>query len=130
MDGVNSVNNNDSSRPLTLRKLKKMDEASIFNKLDMDKSGTISEEELTAAGFVKKKLIKVKEYLISRFGEEKVNNIKQNAEYFGYSTNVREIQTPKSYEEIPLGSHPNIRDARYCDKRFRTYRRTAFESLH
>lgn len=57
MDGVNSVNNNDSSRPLTLRKLKKMDEAS----------------------------------------------------------NVREIQTPKSYEEIPLGSHPNIRDARYCD---------------
>ncbi len=62
MDGVNSVNNNDSSRPLTLRKLKKMDEASIFNKLDMDKSGTISEEELTAAGFVKKKGIIIYEY--------------------------------------------------------------------
>ena len=59
MDGINSINNNDSSRPLSLKKLKKMDEASIFNKLDTDKSGTISEEELTAAGFVKKKLIKL-----------------------------------------------------------------------
>ncbi len=115
MDGINPVSNNDYSKSLTLNELKKMDETSIFNKLDTDKSGTISEEELTTAGFVKKELTRVKEYLISRFGETKINNIKQNAEYFDYGTNEREIQTPNSYEEIPLGSHSEIRDARACD---------------
>ena len=112
MDGVNSVNNNDSNMPIKLRKLKKMDEASIFNKLDTDKSGTISDEELVAAGFLKKNLIKVKEYLISRFGTEKINN---NIKYFDYKTERIDIQIIKSYDELPQGGHDGIKDARRCD---------------
>ena len=112
MDGVNSVNNNDSSKPIKLKKLKKMDEVSIFNKLDTDKSGNISDEELVAAGFLKKNLIKVKEYLISRFGTEKINN---NIKYFNYTTEPTDIQIIKSYDELPQGSHDGIKDARRCD---------------
>lgn len=39
----------------------------------------------------------------------------QHGSYFDYYSQEDSVNVPKSLEEIPLGSHDNIRDARNCD---------------
>ena len=116
MPSINPINSsNNYPQPLTLEELEKMDEPSIFNKLDKDKSGTISDEELKLAGFIKDQLYWAKNFLVNRFGREKVNNNQPGETYFDHALYTPEIKVAKSLEDIPQGSHGNIMDARGYD---------------
>jgi len=102
-------------QPLTLKQLKKMDEVSIFNKFDTNKSGTISDSEIFEQGYIGKDFDEVKQYLTEQYGQEKIVNATDENGYFQYDTWIPEATQVKSIEEIKLGSHDGIRDARGYD---------------
>ena len=112
---INPTNNEVYATQLSLSELEKMDDASIWTKLDLDGSKTISDKEINLAGFVGEKFNKVKMYLLERFGKEKVTNVSEGKEYFDYNTWTEQPRKISSYEDIPIGSHLGVRDARNCD---------------
>lgn len=113
VDKINPANMPDY-KLITLNELTKMDEASIFNKLDKDKSGTISDKELTMAGLVEENLLKAKDYLLQKFGIKKITNNTPGENYFEYSPANTKVTTAHTIDELPTrGSW--IRDARGYD---------------
>ena len=119
MGEIDSVgNNNQYTKALTkkdFKKLDKTDDANIWQKFDTDNSGTITDKELNAAGYFKEAFLNIKLYLVERFGKDKITNVEKGETYFDYGTFYQEPIIAKSIEDIPQGSHDNIRDARNCD---------------
>ena len=117
MTGINPIGPKNDPPKLTLDKLKQMDETSIFSNIDTDKNGEISDVEIKAAGFDSNELFaQAKDFLVKSFGTGKIKNShNDNVTYFSYSDYNPEIIVPQTIEEIPKGSHDNIRDARFCD---------------
>ena len=112
---INPVNEGTYITQLSLPELEKMDDTSIWTKLDTDGSKTISDKEINLAGFVGEKFNEVKMYLLERFGKEKVTNLSEGENFFDYDNWTSPITKVTSYEDIPTGSHPDVRDARNCD---------------
>lgn len=95
--------------------LDKTDDTSIWKKFDTDNSGTITDKEMNAAGYLRKAFSDLKNYLIYRFGKDKITNLQKGDIYFDYASTYEEIKIPETLEDIPLGTHENIHDARNCD---------------
>lgn len=119
MSEINSVGNNHQYTKTLSKKdykdLDKTDDASIWEKFDTDNNGTITDKELNAAGYLKQAFADIKNYLIQRFGKDKITNVEKGETYFDYGIYYQEPKVVKSINDIPLGSHNNIHDARFCD---------------
>ena len=103
-----------SIQPMKLKQLKKLDDISIFNKFDSNKSETISDNEIREQGYVGKAFDKVKQYLLKRFGQEKVVNPTDENGYFQYSSWQQELRVIKSLDELEL-RNGCCYDVRGCD---------------
>lgn len=103
-----------SIQPMKLKQLKKLDDVSIFNKFDSNKSETISDNEIREQGYVGKAFDKVKQYLLKRFGQEKVVNPTDENGYFQYSSWKPEQRVIKSLDELEL-RNGCCYDVRGCD---------------
>jgi hypothetical protein len=118
MSGVPPIGpTNNSQQNFSLDNLNKQDKSSIFAHFDADKSGAVSDKEIVQAGVPKDMFDNVKKTLTNFFGKEKLSNLLPN----GYAE-YNELYTPPTkivhnIEDIPLGSHDNVRMARYCDIR-------------
>lgn len=102
----------------TIDDLEKHHPDSIFECFDMDKSGTISDEEIRAQGFVGEMFTKAKEKLINLFGElfvGDIQDVKDEEGYFRYNNERSKITIAHKLEDIPTGSHKGVRDARGYD---------------
>jgi len=103
--------NNIKLNPLSLEDFEKHNPNSIFECFDTDESGIISDEEIRAQGFVGEMFVKAKEKLIKMFGNLFVGDIKDENGFFQYTTNSDKINVAHKLEDIPTGSHNNIRNA-------------------
>lgn len=105
------------NNPTPLQELKKMDIISIFNKFDTNGSGTISDNEIREQGYLKELFDSVKTYLTQILGEKCVQNFTDDDGYFVYYDDYGTQPTIPAgkYEDLPKGSHDNIRDARGYD---------------
>ena len=104
-------NNNIKLNPLSLEDFEKHNPDSIFECFDTDRSGKISDKEIRAQGFVGEMFVKVKEKLIQMFGELFVGDIKDEDGFFRYARRSDKIKVAHKLEDIPTGSHNNIRNA-------------------
>ena len=101
-------------QPMKLKQLKKLDDVSIFNKFDTNKNGTISDNEICEQGYVGKTFNKVKQYLINRFGQERVANPTDENGYFQYVNWRPELRVINSLDELEL-RNGCCYDVRGCD---------------
>lgn len=114
MTAINPIKINNTP-PLTYEAIEQMDDNSIWTKFDTDNSGTITDKEIKALGFVKNAFYEIKEYLTNRFGTKKITNVEPGENYFDYQTENADIKIANTIEDIPKGSHEGIRDARGYD---------------
>lgn len=110
LSGAESV----SIQPMKLKQLKKLDDVSIFNKFDTNNNKTISDNEILEQGYVGKTFNKIKQYLVSRFGQEKVSNPDDKKGYFQYSNWQPKQRLIKSLDELEL-RNGCCYDVRGCD---------------
>lgn len=111
MTEINPIRNS-STPPLTYEAVEQMDDKSIWTKFDTDNSGTITDKEIKSLGFMKNAFNEIKEYLIGRFGYEKITNVEPGESYFDYNTREKEIIIANKLEDVPTGSHDGVRDCK------------------
>ena len=116
MKDISKLSNVESTnvKPIKLKQLKKSDDVSIFTKFDTNNSETISDNEIRKQGYVGKAFNKVKQYLINRFGQEKIANPTDENGYFQYSNWQPEQRVIKSLDELEL-RNGCCYDVRGCD---------------
>ncbi len=116
MKDISKLSNVESTniKPVKLKQLKKLDDVSIFTQFDTNNNEAISDNEIREQGYVGKAFNKVKQYLINRFGQEKVANPTDENGYFQYSNWLPEQRVIKSLDELEL-RNDCCYDVRGCD---------------
>lgn len=101
--------------PVTLQELKKMNPGSIFDKFDTNRSGTISDREIQEQGYLNDMFNSVKNFLTGLF-PDRIRNFKDDDGFFYYESYDFEPAIPaETYDDLPTGSHANMKDARRYD---------------
>lgn len=115
MTRINPAGNEPIKRdPVLYDLLKTIKPSSIFMLFDTNQSGSISDSEITEKGFQGEAFEKVKAFLSELFPGA-VHNFKDEDGFFEYYDDSRPTIPAESLEDLPTGSHPNIKDARGYD---------------